>query len=877
MTRDTSHPPSSSPAPIRESQPWSDSPTETAHGTKPYHALYDTPPEGTQPPKLKRSDRARTKSWRIRETFKYEQQSTPAISKSNATASQPPAATATQTTGSQRRKGSAKRRTLRFDGESSGDEPGNKSGAESPPPKPPGRGRVSAPGDHAPEQRVILKAETAHEFGNLIGIDVSTAMSTTIKEALRTLSDTNPPQVGPARRYSQVRGEASAPLPSLNKKGGYYRETLLKLAYPPPSESQKRARSDEEDRPAKHTCGEIYGEDHGESADEEMWDPDADKPEPSAPAPPHLPSFFLRPQPLSTSSTQRAMVNAFASQRSMAKTPDFRPTPVPQPKHLLSWSICKPRTSNSKSRAPNSESHTPNSKSRAPNSKPRPTSPDLIRPSPGSHLSTPEPCPSSPLSHVLTPEPHLAKVARVSRPATSNEKPVLDPNSATEEETESEPQLKPKPKRRRQRSKKKGQGKHESPKPGTEPSDRRQNPAGECNTRDAPPGRHRDTSTVLQRLNKLLNNDPDADPDEVESLLQQAIDLTQQRHTHHHPSLHTWPGPSSRAEPGPSSRAQPGASSSRARPVSSSSCTRPVSSSSRTRSGPLSGHHGHQWATREGHPPGHSSEEGVSAGEETDVEDTDADDPIVLEKSGLGRYPGTRGKVASRAIPKLLATAIRKGIYQHQDTNLKWARNAYRRVWKAFCPHIRYRECPLDLLQTIICRISNLRTEIKKRIRQLIRYLFGFMPGLSEKVLLANQRLVARLGHNNFHCGNLVPNKNQSEHEAFISAIYDAYFWCTDSCLVRDTEHMDEMVENGLPLPAVAFVLTMMQDCIEEWQTGQFKPRDLNLTIQRSVFDAHLMGLIVYRRKAPKRLSDFQKAWFEHGMRVPWVCHFADD
>ncbi|KAG9081062.1 hypothetical protein FRC06_005864 [Ceratobasidium sp. 370] len=860
MTRNKTPPPSSSPAPIRESQPRPDSPTETAHGTKPYHALYDTPPEGTQLPELKRSDRARTMSTRARETLEYQHQRTPTVSKSNATATQPGATSATQTTSSQRRKGPAKRRTLRFDGESSGDESGDKSGnksrilkprkprnttgsqAYSPPPKPPGRGRAPAQGDPAPEQPVILEADTVRQFGDLIGINVSTATSTTIKEALQTLSDPNPLQVGPARRYSQVRGQSPVPLPSLNKKGGYYRETLLKLAHPRPSESQKRTRSDEEDRPAKHThgetcgenCGEGRGEDHGEdrgeSADEEMWDPDADKPEPSVPAPPRLPSFFLPPQPLSTSSTQRAMVNAFASQHSVAKTPDFRPTPVPQPKNPLSWFTSMPRTSNPESGAPNP--------------KPRRTGPELTRPDPGSRSATPG--------------PHRAKATHPLRPAVplvSAHKPAPDPNSATEEETESEPELKPKPKH----VKKTGRGQRESPNPGTKSADRRQHSVGERNRRDAPSIQHHGVHAVLWHLNDLLGDNPNPDTDKVESLLQQAVDLTQQRRAGRDLSSRTQPSPSSsRAQPRPpsSSHTQPGPSSLHAQPTSSSSHARP---------GLSSGHRSYQQPTREGCPSGHNSEEEASAGE-TDVEGTDADDPLVPEKSGLGRYPGTRGKVASRAIPKLLSTATRKGIYQDHDTCIKWARNAYRRVWKTFCPHLRYRECPFDLLQTMVSRISNLRTEVKKRIRQLIRYLFGFLLGLSEEVLLANRQLVARLGHNNFHCRNLVPDRDQYEHEAFIRAIYDAYFWYSDSFLIRDTEHLDEMVKNGLPLPAVAFVLTMMQDCIEEWQTGQFKPRELNLTTQRSIFDAHLMGLLQYRRRAPRRLSEFQQRWFEDGM-----------
>ncbi|KAG8743779.1 hypothetical protein FRC12_014961 [Ceratobasidium sp. 428] len=48
-----------SPTPIRETQPQYNSPTTTLHGTQRGHAEFDTPPPGTQPPDLRRSDRAR--------------------------------------------------------------------------------------------------------------------------------------------------------------------------------------------------------------------------------------------------------------------------------------------------------------------------------------------------------------------------------------------------------------------------------------------------------------------------------------------------------------------------------------------------------------------------------------------------------------------------------------------------------------------------------------------------------------------------------------------------------------------------------------------------------------------------------------------------
>ncbi|KAG9077147.1 hypothetical protein FS749_010993 [Ceratobasidium sp. UAMH 11750] len=256
--------------------------------------------------------------------------------------------------------------------------------------------------------------------------------------------------------------------------------------------------------------------------------------------------------------------------------------------------------------------------------------------------------------------------------------------------------------------------------------------------------------TVLKRLSTILNEGADPDNDEINAVLQWTTNFMQQRHS-----------------------AQ-----------NSSSRAHTDSSSSRTRPGPSSGRHERQHLAHDDDPPSHNTDQEAGSGEDDNVEDTDADDPVIPEKSGLGRYLGTRGKVASQAIPRLLVTATQRGIYQGQDTNAKWASNAYRRAWKAFCPHIPYRECPLNLLQTIITQISNLRTEIKRRIRQVIRFLFKFALGLSEDALSTNRQLVARLGHNTFHCRCLETDKDQYEHPVFVQALCEAYFWYPDTFLI---------------------------------------------------------------------------------------------
>ncbi|KAG8733912.1 hypothetical protein FRC10_012063 [Ceratobasidium sp. 414] len=150
--------------------------------------------------------------------------------------------------------------------------------------------------------------------------------------------------------------------------------------------------------------------------------------------------------------------------------------------------------------------------------------------------------------------------------------------------------------------------------------------------------------------------------------------------------------------------------------------------------------------------------------------------------------------------------------------------------------------------------------------------------GLSKEALSANRQLVARLGHNTFHCHNFKTDKDQYENKAFIGATCKAYFWYPNSFLICDKAQIDKLIEEGLPLPAVVFVLTMMQECIQEWQTRYMKPQDLNVSIQHAIFDAHLQGLIKYRRAARKRLTKFQVDWFTTGMEYAGIeIHRCED
>ncbi|KAG8744085.1 hypothetical protein FRC12_014879, partial [Ceratobasidium sp. 428] len=784
--------------------------------------------------------------------------------RTKASGPQPQARDVTQPLTSKRRKHAAKRE-LRFDGETDSDEPNepqpkkarySSSEAHSPPPKAPGHGPSAAGGRESRECGVVVKPKTAREVRDLFGIDLATATASSLKDAVHTLSNSDPLQVGSARRYPQVGGETPGAVSTLKRKGGYYRDVMNGLSQPTSYNKEKRSALQDDTRPAKSLRRESRGEvvDHEQVVDA------------TSPRPPPLPSFLVSPQRpsatgLANSSRSRSDIRAALT----GSTAKYRPTPIPEPNDRYAQS------------APE------NYRARDVSSTPRPQSPASV---PYVSIADKNPRPSGPdpWPATLAPDPTSPQPATSwcsAWPSTSHHTPPADPNTATEEQTESELTLKPKLKKDKKKRKhlKKKRPRPTSPAADATLSDDQNSNAQQDAPWDLPPNVPRNNPTrqpppnpqprhevlrqrrtesfalMRQMVDVLFRGDAQA-PADLEAMLERAGKMTDGWHEEDG----TTPEPRPRDSTSPA--ASPQASTSRPS-ASRPSASRP-STSHTSLSHPQSGSIPCR-APRSAHQDQSLDDDGDQSDDEDESDvNTDDEDPVDRSWSGLGRYPGTRGKVASRAIPILLVTATLKGVYPDADTAFKWARNAYRRAWKVYCPHIPYKECPYDLLLTISIRISHLHTDVKKRIRDLIAYLFGFKHGTSERTRLANQELVRQLGHNTFHCR---PGKKQYEHKVFKQAICAAFFWYPRSFLLRNPSILEKLERKGLPLPAVSFVLTMMQESIEEWDSGQHRLRDLHVDTQRARFDAHLQGLINYRATAAGRLTKFQRKWFRRGLK----------
>ncbi|KAG8700491.1 hypothetical protein FRC09_005924 [Ceratobasidium sp. 395] len=859
LSNDIDFPRTSSPTPIPEDNLRPNVPTTTTRGTQPGHAELDTPPPGTQPLELKRSDRARNLSSRAQDIVA--RSGKPFVGHSQAPVPEPqpvpdkpqpapaPAKSKSKSAAAPPAKKPAKRKkpTLRFDGETSGDDdddgapiklrppkaPRYKSTkGQSPPPKRPGR-HLSVAGGSKPSQRSIrLDPESIRNLGEAFGIDPETATSRTINETIRSLSDNRAAQNETSTQYTQVRGEPAAPLSSLNKKGGGYHRDILEALAKPETSTKKR-----------HHSGIDT-----ESSKRARLDNEPDTQNPPGRSIPPLPSFLHR-EPHSVSSTQRAVVHPFESQHQL--TCASLPEPAYASRHDLARASQRGGTrstqsqptlaSNSKStRAPYESDRVRFGAGGTPIPEPRR---DLFARSTTQQSAPPRgPSPSSRRPVVLVPgTPSLSPVpeTRPLKPVPARKPPVAPAHksrsdtrtplphrkgSTTESDSEPEPKPKPKP---HPKAKSKPSTSHTASHSST------RHPHSSSRRDPSPvPSKHHGSKDLLGRLGDLLNGG-DSDNEDPDALLKSAVTLLL-RHQQE------------RGQPSSSRQAGPSSSSSR----------QPAASSSKRHT------HRRETGATDDDEPRRNWRDTPSADDDAASGDG-YEPPIDLSRSGLGRYPGRRGKVASCAMLGLLSVAARRGIYQDHDVNIVWARKEFVRAWKKRYPDVPVPPFPDDLLQTIVLRISGLRTEVKKRIRALIIYLFRFRnPGDDNARQDANVELCKLLLPNTFHCRELEEDKDYYEHPTFVEAISEAFFWHQDSFAVRDQAKWQI-----IPLPAVAFVLTMMQDCIQEWDTGCFRARENSFRQQKDLYKAHLHGLYVYESEAADRLTGFQAAWFKAGMK----------
>ncbi|EUC53506.1 hypothetical protein RSOL_006830, partial [Rhizoctonia solani AG-3 Rhs1AP] len=215
--------------------------------------------------------------------------------------------------------------------------------------------------------------------------------------------------------------------------------------------------------------------------------------------------------------------------------------------------------------------------------------------------------------------------------------------------------------------------------------------------------------------------------------------------------------------------------------------------------------------------------------------------------------------------PGLQVRAFTEGAYESEGTYTRWADEEYSDVCNRIVtdPQLRLLVVPpIQLEKTMARRLSNGRTGARQRCRSVIPMGYDLiLQPHSRRELKRNRRHVEALLPSNFISLGLVFTRRQFEHPAIETCAVAIYFSGEQS----PGTMFPEKFGPALPLPAVAFVLTMMQVCLEEWSSGRWKHRDLRASEQLEVYESYLESLIVYEGEAPTELLKFRQNWFKAG------------
>ncbi|QRV92933.1 hypothetical protein RhiJN_20951 [Ceratobasidium sp. AG-Ba] len=221
---------------------------------------------------------------------------------------------------------------------------------------------------------------------------------------------------------------------------------------------------------------------------------------------------------------------------------------------------------------------------------------------------------------------------------------------------------------------------------------------------------------------------------------------------------------------------------------------------------------------------------------------------------------GIRRQVLLYAKLHLLAYSLVEGAYQTRISFLLWAGYVHEATWKLMLPHVPYEAATKAELEIMVNYIATLRGKIKDRVRPVIEQYFGFDPHVvTQEDIQRNLDIFHEIYPNSFHCTSTRPRKGHFEGDQLARCIAAALFYGPNSVGVMFPDYFEDM-----PLTVVAFILAIMQFCIEEWSTGYFVSHDLGASHMLDKYEAHLQNLKELQSVAPRRLERMQAGWTEY-------------
>ncbi|KAG8721716.1 hypothetical protein FRC08_010852 [Ceratobasidium sp. 394] len=240
--------------------------------------------------------------------------------------------------------------------------------------------------------------------------------------------------------------------------------------------------------------------------------------------------------------------------------------------------------------------------------------------------------------------------------------------------------------------------------------------------------------------------------------------------------------------------------------------------------------------------------------------------PLARDFSGIRRQILTLAKI------HLFAFALSEGIYQTRATFMMWAALVHEATWRMELPDVPYVAATTEELEVMVNYLATLRGKVKERIRPIVSSSRGFNHCVAtQQDIQDNLDLFHEVYPNSFHCTSTRPRRGHYEHIDVARCIAASFFYGPNAVGVLFPDYFEDM-----PLTIVAFILAIMQFCIEEWSNGYFTSHDLGAANMLDKYEAHLAGLKELRKIAPKRLQRMQDGWFEYASEYSGACFIRE-
>ncbi|KAJ7140072.1 hypothetical protein C8R43DRAFT_1131811 [Mycena crocata] len=150
-----------------------------------------------------------------------------------------------------------------------------------------------------------------------------------------------------------------------------------------------------------------------------------------------------------------------------------------------------------------------------------------------------------------------------------------------------------------------------------------------------------------------------------------------------------------------------------------------------------------------------------------------------------------------------------------------------------------------DISKLITSRGSHLRGELKTKVKPMVEAVFGFKSGHNKKSLAFNRTLGETLKHDlTFTFNNTVKRKGIYKNGIIQMAVNAMWF-----ANRRDEGPSFPEFFKPFPKPALALVLTVVENLIDEWTTGIRTDIAFTANEYRSIYENHLDALNLFEER----------------------------